>query len=353
MKKQKKNKKKSRNILLIFLFTFIFTFCLISTAFFLRVSSPYFQTMQEFDQSLFVSSDNSQLLKGESITGKFKAKHSQLGIVAVRFNNKKKIVDDTLVFRIREKDSAHWYYENIYKTDQFQNDQLFPFGFPKILSSHNKEFEFEIESLRGTQKNAVTLSSKDPSVIAYYNFTPQTLLTSNFEIIEFIQKKFISMLSPLEVIFLVISPLLLFIFTKYFFITDIKRIGILLLLLVTFLYIFTLGIFLPGNNVSNSSITVALSIVWISFILFFRVESKVWFGMSALLLIVVSSILIIFKRPDIADRGAMLAYIFLIIGFVQSLIEYVFPKYFTRNILDFLSLFINIKKVKYYLKRFS
>jgi len=90
----------------------------------------------------------------------------------------------------------------------------------------------------------------------------------------------------------------------------------------------------------------------ILFILFFRVESKVWFGMSAVLLIVVSSILIVFKRPDLADRGAMLAYIFLIIGFVQSLIEYVFPKYFTRNILDFLSLFIDMKKVKYYLKRF-
>ena len=68
----------------------------------------------------------------------------------VKFNTFDQINLESLIFRIREKNSTDWYYQNKYKTDQINKEIFFPFGFPIIENSQGKVYEIEIESLHST-----------------------------------------------------------------------------------------------------------------------------------------------------------------------------------------------------------
>lgn len=114
---------------------------------------------------------NHQITDGVILKENFQATESGLGSVLVRFYNFDRINDDLLEFRIREKGEDNWYYENVYKVDQFLPDELFPFGFPVIENSKGKVYEFEIESLQGVKGNAVAISRYAPQVVAKYQLT--------------------------------------------------------------------------------------------------------------------------------------------------------------------------------------
>jgi len=98
-----------------------------------------------------------RILKGEVYRQSFLSTTDSFGIVAVKFSNNNKINEDILVFRIREATEKNWFYENQYKTDQFQNNKFFTFGFPKITATQGKTFVFEIESLAGSEDDSVSL----------------------------------------------------------------------------------------------------------------------------------------------------------------------------------------------------
>jgi hypothetical protein len=83
-------------------------------------------------------SNKLELLKGEKIAEEFKAKYNNLGIIAIKFDTHFKVNNDYLQFKIKEKNSVDWYYVNSYKVDQFRNNEYFPFGFPEIKESKNK-----------------------------------------------------------------------------------------------------------------------------------------------------------------------------------------------------------------------
>lgn len=97
-----------------------------------------------------------RILEGEIIEQSFTSPGDDFGIVSVKFSNNNKINDDFLIFRIKEKNASQWYYQNQYKVDQFQNNQFFPFGFPRITQALGKEFIFEIESTMGKEDNSVS-----------------------------------------------------------------------------------------------------------------------------------------------------------------------------------------------------
>lgn len=114
---------------------------------------------------------NEELLKGEKIKGEFKARENNLGIVAVRFNTFKRINSDSVFFRIQQKNTNAWYYENKYKVDQFQPDDFFTFGFPVINDSKEKTYRFEIESVSGKINDAISLSNGNPVFLTKYQFS--------------------------------------------------------------------------------------------------------------------------------------------------------------------------------------
>ena len=107
-------------------------------------SSKSFILLQNEDKDVFTTLFPGEILAGEKVSGEFTAMSDFIGIVSVRFNTYARINNDILTFRIKEKGDKKWYYENIYKVDQFQPNQLFPFGFPPIQNSKIKYFKLRL-----------------------------------------------------------------------------------------------------------------------------------------------------------------------------------------------------------------
>lgn len=98
-----------------------------------------------------------KILRGEIYRQSFLSTSDSFGIIAVKFSNNNRINQDVLTFRIKEENDQDWFYENQYKTDQFQNNQFFTFGFPKLDNVQGKTFVFEIESMLGLKDDSVSL----------------------------------------------------------------------------------------------------------------------------------------------------------------------------------------------------
>jgi hypothetical protein len=124
-----------------------------------------------------------KLLSKVVISFNLHAKYNNLGTIEVLFDTNKKNNHDWLWFRIKEKNSPTWYYQNKYKTDHLNTDQYFPFGFPIINNSKNKEFRVEIESISGTSENSVSINKRGQNFIAKYSYSKSYLNQHKFQII--------------------------------------------------------------------------------------------------------------------------------------------------------------------------
>ncbi|GIW61558.1 MAG: hypothetical protein KatS3mg089_0410 [Patescibacteria group bacterium] len=161
----------------------------------IRAESGFTVLIYQHGKENFSNFNSRQILAKEKRIGEFRAQYDYLGIVAVKFNTFSKINDDYLLFRIKEKGSNKWYYENKYKVDQFQNNQLFPFGFPVIADSFGKTYVFEIESLHGESGNAVALSSIDPVFVTKYQYPSKEILGNINKATSFLKIKLINSFS--------------------------------------------------------------------------------------------------------------------------------------------------------------
>lgn len=160
---------------------------------------------------------NIELLKGNKIFGEFKAKHNNLGIISIPFDTHYRINDDYLIFRIKNKNQANWFYENKYKVDQFQNKKYFPFGFPEIKNSKNETYQIEIESVQGSDDNFVSVN-KYSQILSKYSYPKTYLLENKKELIPFLINKSTSFFRHLTInnlLFVFILPVLLYFFLNY------------------------------------------------------------------------------------------------------------------------------------------
>ncbi len=142
-----------------------------------------------YPNDVIITYPRGELYKDQSIKLDLNVNENYLGQVAVRFYNYDRINEDSVLFRIREKGSKSWYYEHIYKTDQFQPHHLFPFGFPVIHNSRDKQYQIEIISQSGKPDDAVTLSSHQPKVTSAHQYPKQELLSNPSLLIEFVVNK--------------------------------------------------------------------------------------------------------------------------------------------------------------------
>ena len=69
-----------------------------------------------------------------------------------------------------------WTYK--YKSDQFYPNVKFPFGFPVIDKSRNREFFIEIESIGGSENNSISINGEMGGFNAIYSF-PRSYLQAN------------------------------------------------------------------------------------------------------------------------------------------------------------------------------
>lgn len=129
-----------------------------------------------------------QLFKGEKVEGQFVAKENNLGIVSIRFGNVPDVEFnklDRMIFRIKEKGSNDWYYENIYRANLAKQNRYLTLGFVPIADSRDKTYQFELISLHGNSQNAVEISNKDPIYFSLYKFTKQDVLKDKDSVIKF------------------------------------------------------------------------------------------------------------------------------------------------------------------------
>ncbi|MEK7605385.1 MAG: hypothetical protein AAB478_02555 [Patescibacteria group bacterium] len=302
----------------------------ISSFFFLMIfaySSKSFILLQNEDKDVFTTLFPGEILAGEKVSGEFTAMSDFIGIVSVRFNTYARINNDILTFRIKEKGDKKWYYENIYKVDQFQPNQLFPFGFPPIQNSKNKVFQIEIESAKGKYHDAVAINTKNPVIVMSYQLPVSrflskdgaiALLTYKQKIITFIFDAIASRVQNFIILFL--PPILYLTLmawrTSKFLETFANIVGSVLLG-----YIFLIGRLLPDNQ-QNSVVFIIVLLFLIAIIVRkYKMSYVIYFVVSIFFILLMSGILITLHRPDIADRSALFAYLFLLIGTFLGIIE--------------------------------
>lgn len=173
--------------------SFLLLFWIGALLYYVVASNPSFFVLSTFySKQNFTPFSTDNLLAGKKITGEIQAKEDNLGIIFIKFQEHKKIQDvkkDYLIFRLKQKDSASWYYENKYPATFIYTSPLFPFGFPVIANSKNMLYNFEIKSLKGNEENAVALSTDEPAIIAHYQFSKNQFAGNKKELLIFICKK--------------------------------------------------------------------------------------------------------------------------------------------------------------------
>lgn len=253
----------------------------------------------------------SELMAGEIISGEFTAKNNNLGTVAIRFDTLKRINNDALRFKIKEKGSTQWYYNNDYQTQVFSPDQLFPFGFPKISDSAGRIFQWEIESVSGKEGNAIKLSRLEPVLQIKYEFVQRELIKNPKAFIIFSIKRFGDIINseylPLLVIYF--SPFFVYLIGIVF--TSGINARDLILALLVFLIVANISDVGPGNDYVFGTI----SILWlvINFIFGLKGKLSVVLGLIFLLL---TAIFLSVGNELLSERIAIWAYLFLLAGVI-------------------------------------
>lgn len=136
--------------------------------------------------------DNKKLLKGQKLTGVFRAEDNNLGIISVKFGDIRKVEyeqEDSFIFRIREVGQSSWIYEREYRSGLAVKNEYLPFGFDTIAKSKNKMYEFELESLNGTNVNALVTDGANPVYLTKYKFSKAEVLGDYRHFAEFTVKK--------------------------------------------------------------------------------------------------------------------------------------------------------------------
>ncbi len=161
---------------------------------------------------------NTPLLAENRTTFEIVATHDGLGIIAVRFNTYGRINNDIIKFRIKPKEDQNWTYTGNYKTDQFQNHELFPFGFPLNPSSKNWTYVVELESNSGTGSNHVSIDTVNPIIVSKYQYPATNSTPTAFMNIRFGFGKAFNLLTNYSTAFPLLfyfSPLLLYLLNLF------------------------------------------------------------------------------------------------------------------------------------------
>lgn len=306
-----------------------------------------------------VQSLHGRLFKGDKLTGEFKAVDNNLGIVAIRLQTYQRVQykdEDLLRFRIKEKGASQWYYENNYRSGFVYDMPFLPFGFPIISTSQGKTYIFELESLKGDPTNSVSLSTRQPVLMTKYQANKSSLVKDPKNLIIFAFKKFVYSFATIDIIyssFVFLIPLLFYLYWAAPMKVNIVDEGIFLLQI----YLEKIGRKLLGDKyekvllivkkflmygfftiliviilvdiiylqILNDLIYFMIIGLWLILSKMFKYESKnsLFMGLGLLILASLSSLL---STANISQKATAWAFVFFVIGFVQSLFDIKYAK---------------------------
>jgi len=224
---------------------------------------PITSLSQYLSTSSILNTKKLDLTKGVVAKGSFIAKENYLGIINVRFDSKKNN-DDQMIFRIKEKGSSRWYYEQSYHAVQFVKLPLFPIGFPIIKDSQGKIYDIEIYTKKG-KINSVSLDSTYPGFVLRY-FIPKTELLSNPKILfnYFLNKIYFNLKQ--EGIAVLLLSIIMFVF--------VTLIGLIIKMPI-FNQVFSLGIIFLVSIIDiffSSSILLSTTIVLLVYLIYYSMQ---------------------------------------------------------------------------------
>lgn len=280
---------------------------------------------QNYPRSNLTQAPQGLLVKDESIVGELTADENNLGILAIRFAPHRELQydqQDSLMFKIKEKNAQTWLYQRIYGAGGIYELPFYPFGFPKIADSKGKTYIFAITSLKGNNKNALSLSNNEPTLVSKYVYTKSELMANKKNLISYGYKKVVS--SFTDFAFLrasVIYALPLIFYLLWIIIFEKVWIDRYIFFWI-FPFLILLGIAI--NIDLSSSFFLAISIFWALTIRAYQLESSISF-LFALIILLFSLIAFQFGYQDIGARLSNWIYIFLVIGTVQLLGELKHP----------------------------
>lgn len=142
-----------------------------------------------------------------------KAKDNNLGLITVRVNHTAAQTEtknpQLLLFSIKEKDAKSWYGISSYKAYQFDNNPVFPFGFPRIAQSKGKTYLVELAL--GDRSSADYFSIDSHSFESVYEANKIQLIKDPLKLLSFIEAKLQTVLSNKEALlgFILVIPFLL------------------------------------------------------------------------------------------------------------------------------------------------
>jgi hypothetical protein len=320
------NRQRFTRVIIIFI---LIAFWFIASLFFNNTYS-FTSLVYPYSKAQLIQIPAGKLLKGEKIVGKFTAKDNYLGMVTLRFNanaNSGSAGEDMINFRIKEQTSPTWYYSSNYGSNAVVTRPNFPFGFPVIENSQNKNYEFEITSISGNSNNAVALDASDPEFAAVHKFTKTSIFNNGRSVLHFMVMKIITSYANVEFLLRSIPYLI-----PLFFYVVIKwgsRMKVPLPVIVLFL-IFLDILFLQEVY---GGILLVLSLGWIWSIKQYYIDSKSSFFVAGLLLLIWIP-LIYADKQYIQNKLNIWVYYFFVIGTMQLIIEEKYPKAKRFSIID-------------------
>ena len=289
------------------------------------------------------------LYKGNKISGEFKAKDNNLGIVSIRFQTFIRppySLEDIYLFRIKEKGKQKWYYQNTYKSGLVYDIPFFPFGFPQIQNSKGKTYEFEVISLNGNYVNALEISDRKPILVSKYKYSREVLVRNKTALINFLFTKINNSMQNPDVwfsSFIYFLPFLFYLFwisifekyvdtvrnrLDYFFdiLSKNKYISPILRVIKKFVFhldliiIFIVLIDILVIQLKNDIAYIVLIALWIITLEKYKMSSKYSF-FTAFTILFLSPLFLVFKEEPTSEKASIWGYMFLVAGTIQYFIE--------------------------------
>lgn len=147
-----------------------------------------------------VDIDKNLILSGQTRTFEFKSSYENLGSVEILIDNHSRINKDEILFKVKEKDSKEWFYQNRYQTSVMDSGQYYPFGFEVIKESENRIYVVQIESINGTANDSISISNLSSNINIKHLYNREYLSKNLIKIPEYLSLKYIEFVNLFSLI---------------------------------------------------------------------------------------------------------------------------------------------------------
>ena len=299
-------------------------------ALFLNNKYSFTTLIYQYSKQQFINYPQGKLLKGEIIQGEIKSADNYLGMITIRFKDYVKHdynEEDNINFRIKEKGTSSWYYSNNYKSGIIENSINFPFGFPAISNSKNKDYIFEITSLEGNDNNSIELDTDRPQLTAVHKYPKEVIIASSKSIVSFLFKKIVTSFTNIDFLLnsiLFFIPLFVYFSRKGLF-RIIKQLPVVILLFVC------ADIFLLKDVYIG--LVLLLEIGWLISIFQYHIDSKSSFSVAFIFFMIWMPLMYL-DTKYIQNKLNIWVYFFLLMGVLQAFLEEKYPNKKRTSIAD-------------------